>query len=100
MVTDSDGVVYEAAMLQNGNVGFGVRQKDDYWLASVLDREQVVHPDDVKLHNQEAAAGEGGRTVLGAIGGMVCTGLGRTREMTMNLTEGGVTGVFLRSSMR
>ena len=55
MVTDSDGVLYEAAMLQNGNVGFGVRKKDDYWLASVLDREQVVHPDDVKLHNQEAA---------------------------------------------
>ena len=55
MVTDSDGVLYEAAMLQNGNVGFGVRQKDNYWLVSVLDREQVVHPDDKKLHNQEAA---------------------------------------------
>ena len=55
MVTDKNGVVYEAAMLQNGNVGFGVRKKDDYWLASVLDREQVVHPDDVKLHNREAA---------------------------------------------
>ena len=55
MVTDSDGVLYEAAMLQNGNVCFGVRQKDDYWLAAVLDREQLVHPDDVKLHNKDAA---------------------------------------------
>ena len=85
MITDNNGVIYEAAMLQNGNVGFGVRQKDDYWLATVLDREQVVHPDDVKLHNQGGGAGEGGGTVLGAIGVMVCTGLGRTREMTMNL---------------
>ena len=64
MITDNNGVIYEAAMLQNGNVGFGVRQKDDYWLASVLDREQVVHPDDVKLHNKEAAQQRGDELYL------------------------------------
>ena len=70
MITDNNGVVYEAAMLQNGNVGFGVRQKDDYWLASVLDREQVVHPDDVKLAQSGWQRSRGG---------MNCTWINRRR---------------------